>query len=115
MLLIGRRFVMVSEGKNQSEAELRYVLTRLRENGESIALIQGEAEERAGVEGALTKVLKYWRSICFQNMKTTLVSSSSGYIAPVLPIILCAPKYLQGTMSLGEVMQAASAFTIVQS
>jgi putative ATP-binding cassette transporter len=57
MLLIGRRFVTVSEGKNQSEAELRYVLTRLRENGESIALIQGEEEERAGVARALAKVL----------------------------------------------------------
>src|ERR1051326_6646546 len=32
MMMIGRRFVAVSEGKNQSEAELRYVLTRLREN-----------------------------------------------------------------------------------
>ena len=32
----------------------------------------------------------------------------------MLPIILCAPKYLDGSMSLGEVMQAASAFTIVQ-
>ncbi|AMN39615.1 ABC transporter ATP-binding protein/permease [Rhodoplanes sp. Z2-YC6860] len=114
MLLIGRRFVSVSEGKNQAEAELRYVLTRLRENGESIALIQGEEEERAGVETSLLKVLKCWRSICIQNMKTSVVSSASGYIAPVLPIILCAPKYLQGTMSLGEVMQAASAFTIVQ-
>ena len=77
MLLIGRRFVSVSEGKNQAEAELRYVLTRLRENGESIALIQGEAEERAGVESALAKVLKCWRSICIQNMKTSVVSSAS--------------------------------------
>ena len=47
-------------------------------------------------------------------MKTTLVSQTSGYIAPVLPIILCAPKFLDGSMTLGEVMQAASAFTIVQ-
>jgi putative ATP-binding cassette transporter len=115
MLLIGRRFVTVSEGKNQSEAELRYVLTRLRENGESIALIQGEEEERAGVARALAKVLAAWRSICRQHMKTAVVSGVSGFIAPVLPILLCAPKYLQGAMSLGEVMQAASAFTIVQS
>jgi putative ATP-binding cassette transporter len=114
MLLIGRRFVSVSEQKNQSEAEFRYLLTRLRENGESIALIQGEEEERAGVTTALIKVLRSWRSICLQYMKTGAVSSTSGFIAPVLPIILCAPKYLQGTMSLGEVMQAASAFTIVQ-
>jgi len=114
MVLIGRRFVAVSESKNQSEAELRYLLTRLRENGESIALIQGEEEERAGVGRALRKVLRAWRSICFQNMKTTSVSQTSSYIAPVLPVILCAPKFLDGTMSLGEVMQAASAFTIVQ-
>jgi putative ATP-binding cassette transporter len=114
MILIGRRFVAVSEDKNQSEAELRYVLTRLRENGESIALIQGEEEERAGVERSLGKVLVTWRDICIQNMKTTVISQTSSYIAPVLPIILCAPKYLGGTMSLGQVMQAASAFTIVQ-
>jgi vitamin B12/bleomycin/antimicrobial peptide transport system ATP-binding/permease protein len=114
MILIGRRFVAVSEDKNQSEAELRYVLTRLRENGESIALIQGEEEERAGVDRSLGKVLVTWRDICIQNMKTTVISQTSSYIAPVLPIILCAPKYLGGTMSLGQVMQAASAFTIVQ-
>jgi putative ATP-binding cassette transporter len=114
MAFIGRRFVAVSEDKNQSEAELRYVLTRLRENGESIALIQGEEEERAGVERSLKKVLRTWRDICFQNMKTTIVSQTSSYIAPILPIILCAPKFLDGTMTLGEVMQAASAFTIVQ-
>jgi vitamin B12/bleomycin/antimicrobial peptide transport system ATP-binding/permease protein len=115
MTLIGRRFVAVSEAKNQSEAEMRYVLTRLRENGESIALIQGEEEEREGVDRSLSKVLRNWRDICFQNMKTTIVSQTSSYIAPVLPIILCAPKFLDGTMSLGQVMQAASAFTIVQA
>jgi putative ATP-binding cassette transporter len=48
-------------------------------------------------------------------MRTTVVSQTSRYIAPVLPIILCAPKFLAGTMMLGEVMQAASVFTIVQA
>jgi putative ATP-binding cassette transporter len=115
MVLIGSRFVQASENKNQTEAEYRYVLTRLRENGESIALIRGEEEERAGLDRSLTKVLAAWREIAFQNMKTTIVSQTSNYIAPVLPIILCAPKFLDGSMSLGEVMQAASAFTIVQA
>jgi vitamin B12/bleomycin/antimicrobial peptide transport system ATP-binding/permease protein len=114
MLVIGRRFIGVSERKNQTEAELRYLLTRLRENGESIAMIKGEEEERQGVDRALREVLRSWRSICFQTMKTTFVSSSSGFIAPVLPIILCAPKFLDGSMTLGQVMQAASAFTTVQ-
>jgi putative ATP-binding cassette transporter len=115
MALIGRRFVKVSEAKNQTEAEYRYVLTRLRENGESIALIRGEEEERAGVSRSLRKVIASWAGVALQTVKTTLVSQTSGYVAPVLPIILCAPKFLDGSMTLGEVMQAASAFTIVQA
>jgi putative ATP-binding cassette transporter len=115
MVLIGRRFIAVSESKNQAEAEYRYVLTRMRENGESIALLQGEDEERNGVDKSFKIVLRAWRDICIQTMRTTIVSQTSGYIAPVLPIILCAPKFLDGAMTLGEVMQAASAFTIVQA
>src|SRR6266478_4285214 len=60
-------------------------------------------------------VLRAWRDICIQTMRTTIVSQTSSYIAPVLPIILCAPKFLDGTMTLDEGMQAASAFTIVQA
>ena len=71
MVLIGSRFVQASENKNQAEAEYRYVITRLRENGESIALIRGEEEERAGVDRSLRKVLAAWRDIAIQNMKTT--------------------------------------------
>jgi energy-coupling factor transporter ATP-binding protein EcfA2 len=48
-------------------------------------------------------------------MRTTLVSQGSSLIAPVVPLLLCAPKFLDGSMSLGQVMQAASAFTIVQT
>jgi putative ATP-binding cassette transporter len=115
MVLIGRRFVRVSEAKNQSEAEYRYVLTRLSESGESIAVLGGEGQEREAVGEALQTVLHRWRDICFQTIRTTIVSQTSSYVAPVLPIILCAPKFLAGTMTLGEVMQAASAFTIVQA
>jgi putative ATP-binding cassette transporter len=63
----------------------------------------------------LTAVLRRWRELCRQHMKTTIVSQGSSIIAPVVPIILCAPKFLDGSMSLGQVMQAASAFTIVQA
>jgi putative ATP-binding cassette transporter len=115
MVFIGRRFIAVSESKNQAEAEYRYVLTRVRENAESIALLRGEYEERKGVDKSLKTVLRGWRDICIQTMRTTIVSQTSSYLAPVLPVILCAPKFLDGAMTLGEVMQAASAFTIVQA
>jgi len=114
MVFIGKRFVTVSEQRNQAEAEYRYALTRVRENGESIALLGGEEEERSGLDRSLKKVLHWWRELLFQHMRTTLVSQSSGLIAPVVPVLLSAPKFLDGTMSLGQVMQAASAFVIVQ-
>ena len=115
MVGIGRGFVAASERKNQAEAEYRYVLTRLHENGESIALLGGEQEERAGLDRSLRQVLRRWRQLCSQHMRTTSVSQASVLVAPVIPVILSSPKFLDGTMTLGEVMQAASAFVFVQA
>ncbi|MER8631942.1 ATP-binding cassette domain-containing protein [Mesorhizobium opportunistum] len=114
MVIIGRDFVRLSEEKNQSEAEFRYVLTRVRENGESIALLGGEEEERSGIDRTFAGVLKRWAQLTGQHMRTALVSQGSSLFAPVVPVLLCAPKFLEGSMSLGQVMQAASAFAIVQ-
>jgi putative ATP-binding cassette transporter len=115
IMTIGRSFVQVSEDKNQAEADFRYTLTRVRENGESIALLGGEEEERDGIDKTFTNVLRQWSRLAGQHMRTTLVSQGSSLIAPVVPILLCAPKFLDGSMTLGQVMQAASAFTIVQT
>src|SRR6202051_2775605 len=115
IMTIGRSFVQISEDKNQAEAEFRYTLTRVRENGESIALLGGEEEERDGIDKTFTNVLRQWSRLAGQHMRTTLVSQGSSLIAPVVPLLLCAPKFLDGSMTLGQVMQAASAFTIVQT
>lgn len=112
---IGRNFVKISEVKNQLEAEFRYTLTRVRENGESIALLGGEEEERSDLDSRFRNVRHQWKRMAQQYMRTTVVSHGSMLIAPVVPVLLCAPKFLDGSMSLGQVMQAASAFTIVQS
>jgi putative ATP-binding cassette transporter len=114
MVLIGRGFVRVSENKNQAEAEYRYGLTRLRENGESIALLGGEEEERAGLDKSFGIALRRWRELLRQWMRTTVVSQTSAAFVPVVPLLLCAPKYVAGELTLGQVMQAASAFVTVQ-
>ena len=115
MVVIARGFVRASGHKNQAEAEYRYVLTRLRENGESIALLGGETEERAGLDSTFTRVRARWHELMMQYFRTTIVSQASSGLAPIIPILLCAPKYVAGTMSLGEIMQAVSAFMIVQA
>ncbi|MGO4439280.1 ABC transporter ATP-binding protein/permease [Rhizobium sp. RAF56] len=114
MTLIGRYFVQVSEAKNQAEAEFRYTLTHVRENGESIALLGGEEEERNDLDKTFANVIGQWALLAGQHMRTALISQGSSLIAPVVPILLCAPKFLEGSMTLGQIMQAASAFAIVQ-
>jgi vitamin B12/bleomycin/antimicrobial peptide transport system ATP-binding/permease protein len=114
MLVIARSFVPTAETKNQTEAEFRAALTRVREYGESIAILGGEEEERAGLDKLLAKVISTWAKMARQYMRTMFVSHGNFIIASVIPVILCAPKYLAGEMSLGTVMQAAAAFIQVQ-
>src|SRR3981081_4361431 len=78
IMTIGRRFVQISEDKNQAEGEYRYALTRVRENGESIALLGGEQEERDGIDKTFGKVLRQWARLAGQHMRTTLVSQGSS-------------------------------------
>ena len=114
MVRIARGFVAVAERKNQAEADYRYALTRLRENGESIALLGGDAEERAGLGSAFERVRKGWRGMMMQSLRTTVVAHTTNGFAGIIPLLLCAPKYVSGTMTLGEMMQASAAFVTVQ-
>jgi putative ATP-binding cassette transporter len=45
----------------------------------------------------------------------TLVTYSSLLVTPVIGLLLCLPKYLADTMTLGEVVQASAAFVVVQT
>lgn len=115
MAIIARRFIPVSEATSQADAELRYAITRLRENGESIALLGGEEEEQRGLRRALHKIVSTWRLYSHQHMRSTVVSNGNYLLAPTIPLIICAPKYIAGTMTLGELTQVAAAFVQVQS
>jgi putative ATP-binding cassette transporter len=115
MLAVSRRFTTVSESINQAEAEFRFALTHVRENGERIALLGSEARERQGLKAALAVAIERWRRYCGQHMRVTVVSNANFLIAPVLPVFLCMPRFLDGAMTLGEVTQAAAAFVQVQS
>jgi putative ATP-binding cassette transporter len=114
MVKIARGFVPLAESRSQAEADYRYALTRLRENAESIALLGGDAEERAGLDSAYKVVRSRWRAVMMQSIRTTIVGNTTNGLAPIIPLLLCAPKYVSGSMTLGEMMQAASAFITVQ-
>jgi ABC-type uncharacterized transport system fused permease/ATPase subunit len=115
MLVVGRPLTGVVQDKNQAEAELRAAANLLRETGEGIAPTGGESDGQRAVWAALRRVLSEWRDLCWQLMRMTMVSQGNILVAPVIALVLCAPKYLAGAMSLGELTQAAAAFATVQT
>jgi putative ATP-binding cassette transporter len=114
IVLIARHLTRVIEENKRTEAELRSVGTHLRESGEGTALPDGKKDARHVIGAALKAVIAIWRIYMWQLMRMTVVTYSSLLITPVIGLLLCTPKYLMGTMTLGEVVQAAAAFVVVQ-
>ena len=112
--LIARHLTHVLEENKRNEANLRSIGTHLRESGEGKALPDGKKDGRHAVGAALKAVIAAWRIYCWQLMRLTLITYTSLLITPVVGLLLCTPKYLAGAMTLGEVVQAAAAFVVVQ-
>lgn len=115
MVLIGQPLIARVDDKNAGEAQFRYELTRVRESAETIALIGGDEDERARLETTLGDLVKKWLRVVNQQARMTWVLNGNSVLAPVVPLLLGAPKYLSGQLTLGELMQVAAAFLQVQT
>lgn len=111
----GRPLVARISAKNEAEARFRAEMTRLRENAESIALIKGDADERMSVGENYGRVVAAWLNVIRQQGVIALVLNTNGALFPIVPLLLIAPKYLSGEVSLGAVMQVVAAFSAVQA
>ena len=111
--LIGSPLVDRVAAKNEAEAQFRYELTRVRENAESIALIKGADDERERLNETFATVAARWLDVVRQHCHLTWILNGNAFFAPVFPVLLAAPKYLAGELSLGSVMQIAAAFIAV--
>lgn len=114
MVLVGSPLTRVIQVKNQAEAELITAANLLRDIGEGVTPRTLEPEVKRGLWQALQNAIAQWRRLCWQLMRTTLVSHGNSLLAPIVGLVLCAPKFLAGAMTLGELTQAAAAFTLVQ-
>ncbi|WP_406857923.1 ABC transporter ATP-binding protein/permease [Alsobacter sp. KACC 23698] len=114
MMFLGRPLIKRTEQKNAAEAQIRFELVRVRENAESIALIGGEQDEVRSLTSTLDEVLARWKKVVSQQALMTFIIHGNTILAPVVPLLLGAPKYLSGQMSLGQLMQIAAAFVQVQ-
>lgn len=111
---VGRPLVAAVESRSAAEAAFRFELTRVRESAESIALIKGEDEEKRQLTTALAALCKRMWGIADHYARITLLTNANGVLLPVIPLLVGAPKYVAGEMSLGALMQVAAAFVQVQ-
>lgn len=114
MYLLGKRLVNRVEQKAAAEAQFRYELTRVKDNAEIIALIGGDEDERARLDDTYSHLFRRWIRVIVWQGRMTWLNGANLVLAPVVPLLLGAPKYLNGDLSLGSLMQAATAFAQVQ-
>ena len=114
MMLFGQPLIARIGQKNSAEARLRHDLSRVRENAESIAMIGGEGDEILVVRAGFDIVVIAWRKVITQLARTTVLSNTNAVVAPVVPLLLAGPNYLNGTITLGALIQTAAAFVQVQ-
>jgi putative ATP-binding cassette transporter len=110
MMAVGRHMVEVIERKNQAEADFKYVVARVNTR----TTLGLHVEDAATLAAAQEGVIGQWKRLCGQHMRITLVSHGNTLLAPIIGLVLCAPNYVMGRVTLGEVTQAAAAFVAVQ-
>jgi vitamin B12/bleomycin/antimicrobial peptide transport system ATP-binding/permease protein len=114
MFLLGRPLVHHVEEKAAGEAQLRYELTRVKDNAENIAMTGGDNDERKRLDVTLSDVVQRWLRVVVWQGRIMWLNGANLVLAPVVPLLLGAPKYLADEMTLGSLMQAATAFIQVQ-
>lgn len=108
--LLGRPLIRSTNRLQTAEANFRFGLAHSRENSEAIALLHGEAVERRVSHRLFGAVASRWNRQTLAYLWIVSFSTGYGTLLPVFPILIAAPQYISGAMTLGILMQAAQAF-----
>ena len=113
--LIGNVLARLNFEMQKYEANFRYHLVRVRENGEQIALLRGEATEGARLKERFLLFADYFMRIIRAQKRLTWFTAGYNQASVVFPYIVVSPAYFAGTIPLGTLFQTASAFNSVQT
>ena len=107
---IGHPLIQLNFHRERFTANFRYALVRLRDRAESVAFYRGESVEKSGLLGRCAAVIaNAWR-IVFRTLKFDGFNLGVSQVAVVFPIVLQAPRFFTGTITLGDITQSAAAF-----
>jgi len=114
MPVVGGQLSAAAAAKNEAEARFRFEMIRMRESAEAVVLTQGESHALQRLVATNAELATACMRVVAQHARITWLTNGNSAMAPVFPLVLAAPKYLAGELTLGEVMQLASAFVQVQ-
>jgi putative ATP-binding cassette transporter len=110
---IGRSLPSIHMARNAAEADHRFALIRLRENSEAIALLGGEADERRGLAATFGRLEAAMLRMFGAERNLMWLGCCYMVAATALPLVLCAPQFFAGAVTLGVLMQSSHAFVEV--
>ena len=111
---VGRKLVGLNFIQQRFEADFRFSMMRLRENAESVAFYDGEKQEGTVFKKRFRLLLDNFWKIVQKQKQLVWLNSAYSQIAIIFPFVVCIPRYLSKQITLGGLMQIATAFGRVQ-
>jgi putative ATP-binding cassette transporter len=111
---VGYPLINLNAERYAREADLRFALVRVNEHSNSIAVYGGERDEKARLHRELDQVLRVMRRLVTGVTRLTWITAGYGWFTIVAPIVVAAPGYFAGDLSLGGLMVVVGAFNQVQ-
>jgi putative ATP-binding cassette transporter len=107
---VGHRLVPINFDQQRFEADFRFHLVRFRENVEEVAVSRGEVRERRGALDRFHRVVGNWGRLIRAQRNLALVTTGLGQTNGMVPILVAAPGFFLGRLTLGDVMQTNIAY-----
>jgi putative ATP-binding cassette transporter len=114
-ILLGKRLLDLNFQQTRRNADFRYGLMHIRDNAESIAFYRGEDRENSQVLGRLRSAISNNLLLVAWERNLSFFTTGYNYIPLILPLVILAPQYFAGQISMGVLMQATGAFGSVLS
>ena len=107
---LGRQMPGLLAEQQKREADFRLALMRLRENAAAVALSGGEQSERRVLDHRFQALVGNWRKVIAREFIYGLFQRPYFQTVLRIPMFLALPAFLAGKVTLGGLMQVASAF-----
>jgi len=111
----GRPLVKMDFDQQRYEADFRFNLMRLRENGESIALYGGEKQEQINCRSGFNKIMNNYLRIILIRQKLMWLTSGYTQVSAIFASLVAAPRYFSSYIQLGQMFQIVDAYNHVQT